>query len=99
MDSFDFKTKKSEQVVTNVLNKLKKLGKGIVLTHDFQQATARAMPELLRQLKSGGYKIVQVTAKGSLDTLAQYDDMIIKQLGAGLATTRSTSSVVRTISE
>ena len=99
MDSFDFKTKKSEQVITNVLNKLKKLGKGIVLIHDFQQATARAMPELLRQLKSGGYKIVQVNAKGSLDTLAQYDDMIIKQLGSGTATTRSTSSVVRTISE
>jgi hypothetical protein len=28
--------------------------------HDFQHATAEAMPELLRQLKAGGYKIVHM---------------------------------------
>ena len=40
-DSFDFKMKKPEQVVQSVMDKLKKLGKGIVLMHDFQHATAR----------------------------------------------------------
>ena len=33
MDSFDFKICKPEQVVTSVMTKLKKRGKGIVLLH------------------------------------------------------------------
>jgi hypothetical protein len=45
------------------VSKLKKHGKGIVLMHDFQHATSMALPELLVQLKSNGYKIVQVKAK------------------------------------
>ena len=36
LDSFDFKIKKPEQVVQSVMTKLKKLGKGIILMHDFQ---------------------------------------------------------------
>ena len=40
MDSFDFKMRKPEQVITSVMKKLEKHGKGIILMHDFQQATA-----------------------------------------------------------
>ncbi|MGB8070338.1 MAG: polysaccharide deacetylase family protein, partial [Pseudolabrys sp.] len=40
MDSFDFKMRKPEQVVTSVMKKLEKHGIGIILMHDFQQATA-----------------------------------------------------------
>src|SRR5581483_9060759 len=58
LDSFDFKIKKPEQVVKSVMTKLQKHGKGIVLMHDFQHATSLALPELLAQLKAGGYKIV-----------------------------------------
>ena len=58
-DSFDFKMKKPEQVVQSVMTKLKKYGKGIVLMHDFQHATADGIAELLKQLKADGYKIVQ----------------------------------------
>ena len=47
MDSFDFKMSKPEQVVASVMAKLKKNGKGIVLMHDFQHATAEAAPALL----------------------------------------------------
>jgi len=36
---FRLQDKKPEQVITNVLNKLRKFGKGIVLVHDFQPAT------------------------------------------------------------
>ena len=42
MDSFDFKMRKPEQVRQSVMAKLKKHGKGIVLMHDFQHATAEA---------------------------------------------------------
>ena len=62
MDSFDFKLRKPEQVINAVMTKLKKFGKGIVLMHDFQQSTSHAVPELLAQLKAGGYKIVHMKA-------------------------------------
>jgi peptidoglycan/xylan/chitin deacetylase (PgdA/CDA1 family) len=71
MDSFDFKKRKPEQVIVSVMTQLKKHGKGIVLLHDFQHATSLALPELLVQLKAGGYKIVQVLAKQSLQTLPE----------------------------
>src|SRR6202043_2801656 len=78
IDSFDFKIHKPEQVIASVLAKLKKHGKGIVLMHDFQRATAEAAPELLRQLKANGYKVVFLKAKAPLQTIASYDAMIVK---------------------
>jgi peptidoglycan/xylan/chitin deacetylase (PgdA/CDA1 family) len=99
MDSFDFKMRKSEQVVDSVMSKLKKHGKGIVLMHDFQHATSMALPELLVQLKSNGYKIVQVKAKEPVQTLAEYDQQLEKELGGDTGKSRPILSVVRTISE
>ena len=49
LDSFDFKARNAQQVVRRVMTKLDKLGKGIILMHDFQKHTAEALPELLRQ--------------------------------------------------
>jgi peptidoglycan/xylan/chitin deacetylase (PgdA/CDA1 family) len=63
MDSFDFKMRKPDQVIKSVMAKLAKHGKGIILMHDFQHATSEAAPELLKQLKAGGYKVVQVVGK------------------------------------
>ena len=62
-------------MVKSAMTKLAKNGKGILLMHDFQHATAEAMPELLRQLKAGGYKIVHMVPKEPVTTLAEYDDM------------------------
>jgi peptidoglycan/xylan/chitin deacetylase (PgdA/CDA1 family) len=99
MDSFDFKIRKPEQVVVSVMTKLKKRGKGIVLLHDFQHPTSLALPELLAQLKAGGYKIVQIKSKDPMKTLPEYDEAIMKEFGGNTVSTRPTSSVVRTISE
>jgi len=99
MDSFDFKLRKPEQVVASVMTKLKKRGKGIVLLHDFQYPTSLALPELLAQLKAGGYKIVLAKSKDPVKTLPEYDEAIIKEFGGGTVSSRPTSSVVRTISE
>jgi peptidoglycan/xylan/chitin deacetylase (PgdA/CDA1 family) len=99
MDSFDFKTKRAELVVTNVMTKLKKFGKGIVLMHDFQGATADAMPTLLTQLKSNGYKIVLLTARDTVKTIASYDEAVTKNTKLPTVSERPTSNVVRTISE
>ena len=98
-DSFDFKMRKPEQVRQSVMAKLKKHGKGIVLMHDFQHATAEAAAGLLNDLKAGGYKVVFMKPKSDRTTIASYDEMILKQVKAPGGDGRPTSSVVRTISE
>jgi peptidoglycan/xylan/chitin deacetylase (PgdA/CDA1 family) len=79
IDTFDFKIHKPEDVVKSVMTKLAKNGKGILLMHDFQRGTAEAMPEILRQLKAGGYKIVHMVPKDAVATLPKYDDMVRAQ--------------------
>jgi peptidoglycan/xylan/chitin deacetylase (PgdA/CDA1 family) len=97
MDSLDFKIRKPDQVIASVMTKLKRDGKGIILMHDFQKATAEAAPELLRQLKANGYKVVFVKAKAPLQTIASYDDMIVKNMKLPTLNDHPTASVVRTI--
>jgi peptidoglycan/xylan/chitin deacetylase (PgdA/CDA1 family) len=98
-DSFDFKLKKPDLVVKSVMDKLKKHGKGIVLMHDFQHGTATAMPELLNQMKAGGYRIVHLKAKAPVQTIAEYDALVLKDQKLPTVSDRPTASVVRTISE
>jgi peptidoglycan/xylan/chitin deacetylase (PgdA/CDA1 family) len=97
MDSFDFKMHKPEQVIASVMKKLEKHGKGIVLMHDFQQATAKAAPDLLKKLKEGGYKVVQVVGKTPTEPKKEYVDIVLKEMGGGLETARPMSSVIKTI--
>jgi peptidoglycan/xylan/chitin deacetylase (PgdA/CDA1 family) len=97
LDSFDFKSRKPEQVITAVMNKLKKHGKGMVLMHDFQQVTAHALPELLNQLKAGGYKIVHMKSRDRLASLPQYDELLKKDSKLPTVSERPTTSVVRTV--
>ena len=61
------------------MSQLEKHGKGIILMHAFQHNTAEALPELIRQLKAGGYKIVHIVPKGQLTTLPKYDEMVKQQ--------------------
>lgn len=100
LDSTDFKLTKPEAVIKSVMTKLEKNGKGIVLMHDFKPATAEAMPELLRQLKAAGFKIVHMVPKSQLASLPKYDDMVrAKDKFSNANNTRPESSVVKTISE
>jgi peptidoglycan/xylan/chitin deacetylase (PgdA/CDA1 family) len=99
LDSFDFKASKPQQVIDTIMKKLDKLGKGIILMHDFQKHTAEALPELLRKLKDNGYKVVQMKAKAPVQTIAQYDDDIVKDVKLPTVSSRPVSSVVQTISE
>jgi len=99
LDSFDFKASKSDKVIETVMRKVEKLGKGIILMHDFQKHTAEALPELLKKLKAGGYKVVAMRAKAPVQTLAQYDEEVVKDLKLPTVSSRPVSSVVQTISE
>jgi peptidoglycan/xylan/chitin deacetylase (PgdA/CDA1 family) len=98
MDSFDFTARRPEQVVNKVMTKLQKFGKGIILMHDFQKVTAEAVPDLLNQLKAGGYKVVHMRAKGTATTIAKYDELMKKEAHK-LPTLdqRPTASVVRDV--
>jgi peptidoglycan/xylan/chitin deacetylase (PgdA/CDA1 family) len=100
IDTFDFKLRRPEDVVKSAMTKLAKNGKGILLMHDFQHVTAEAMPELLRQLKAGGFKIVHMVPKEPVTTLAKYEEMVRAQDKYSITNNaRSESSVVKTISE
>jgi hypothetical protein len=81
------------------MKKVDKLGKGIILMHDFQKHTAEALPELLNRLKAGGYKVVAMRAKFPVQTLPHYDEELIKDAKLPTVTTRPVSSVVTTVSE
>jgi peptidoglycan/xylan/chitin deacetylase (PgdA/CDA1 family) len=100
IDTFDFKLRKPDDVIKSAMTKLAKNGKGILLMHDFQHNTAEALPELLRQLKAGGYKIVHMVPKDSVTTLPKYDEMVRAQDKFSASNnTRPESSVVKTISQ
>jgi peptidoglycan/xylan/chitin deacetylase (PgdA/CDA1 family) len=99
LDSFDFKASKPQQVIDVTMKKLDKLGKGIILMHDFHKHTAEALPALLRRLKDGGYKVVKMTAKAPVQTIAQYDEELLKDAKLPTVSSRPVNSVVQTISE
>jgi peptidoglycan/xylan/chitin deacetylase (PgdA/CDA1 family) len=99
LDSFDFRAKDAAQIVNTVMTKLDKSGKGIILMHDFQKHTAEALPTLLGRLKAGGYKVVQLRAKAALQTLAEYDEGLVKDMKLPTASTRPLGNVVQTVSQ
>jgi peptidoglycan/xylan/chitin deacetylase (PgdA/CDA1 family) len=96
-DSFDFKMRRPEQVRKSVMEKLKKHGKGIILMHDFQHATADAIGQILDDLKAGGYRIVQMRPRDQLSSLPEYDAIVMKEIKNPNVSTRPVESVVRTI--
>ena len=99
INSRDFKLHKPEDVIKSVMSQLEKHGKGIILMHDFKHHTAEAMPELIRQLKAGGYKVVHMVPKGELTTVPKYDEMLAHEDKLSSNNTRPESSVIRTIGE
>ena len=99
IDSVDYKPQTADHLVKSLMQKLDKRGKGILLMHDIHKRTAQALPVILAQLKAKGYKIVYMTAKFPVTTLAEYDQAIEKdakglpQVGAE----RPMSSIVKTV--
>lgn len=99
VDSFDYKSKDAAQIVNTVMTRLDKQGKGIILMHDLQKHTATALPALLRRLKAGGYKVVHMRSKVQLETLAEYDAVLVKDRKLPAVSSRSISNVVQTVTE
>src|SRR5882757_1082306 len=99
VDSNDFKSKSSDEVIKNVMTGLDKEHKGIILMHDLQKHTAQALPTLLRRLKAGGYKVVWMKAKTQLETLPEYDAMMVKNEKVPTASARPLGNVIQTVNE
>ena len=97
LDSFDFKARSGDVVIKNVMGKLEKKGKGIILLHDFQKHTAQVIGTLLDQMKAKGYKVVHMRAKTQVTTLAEFDAMAKAAFKAPTSDDRPTESVVKTV--
>ena len=50
----------SARIASNVVSRLKSVGKGIILFHDIKKTTAEALDPLLTELEKDGYKVVHV---------------------------------------
>jgi len=50
----------NREVARRAINRIEARGKGILLLHDIQPATALALPDILKELKARGFKIVHV---------------------------------------
>jgi peptidoglycan/xylan/chitin deacetylase (PgdA/CDA1 family) len=79
VDSKDYMTTSPSAVIGRVLGGLAKSRKGIILMHDIQASTARAMPTLLAELKARGYNVVHIRPKAEVQTVAQYDARVLEQ--------------------
>jgi peptidoglycan/xylan/chitin deacetylase (PgdA/CDA1 family) len=99
VDSWDFKIKKPEELTRSLIAKVQKAGRGIILMHDFQKVTSIALPQILDQLHKNGFKVVHMVPKGTLTTLPQYDEAVLKENKLPTLTTQPTQNVVRTINQ
>src|ERR1700736_5991815 len=50
----------SQEVARRAIERIEARGRGILLLHDIQPATALALPDILKELKTRGFKIVHV---------------------------------------
>jgi peptidoglycan/xylan/chitin deacetylase (PgdA/CDA1 family) len=51
---------KAEEIARRAIDRMEAKGRGIMLLHDIQPATALALPTILRELKARGFKVVHV---------------------------------------
>jgi len=70
VDSSDYRTKSPDKLTTNVLKGLIKTGGGIILFHDIHAVTAKALPNVLDELKRHGFHVVQLVPKSPVEALA-----------------------------
>jgi peptidoglycan/xylan/chitin deacetylase (PgdA/CDA1 family) len=60
--SDDWRGISSDEIVRRVMTRLDAKSRGIILMHDIHEHTVAALPELLKQLKEHGYRVVQIVA-------------------------------------
>jgi peptidoglycan-N-acetylglucosamine deacetylase len=81
VDSKDYRTRDPSAVQSKVMADLARQRKGIILFHDIHASTARALPSLLAELKAKGFKVVHITPKEEVATVAEFDGQALQELG------------------
>ncbi|MGE0857428.1 MAG: polysaccharide deacetylase family protein, partial [Hyphomicrobiaceae bacterium] len=81
VDAYDYRSHDVKKMQNNILKGLEKKGKGILLFHDIQPATAAGLSNLLDELKARNFKIVHLVPKAPATTLATFDQMAAKEAG------------------
>lgn len=65
LDVDDWRKIGASEVLHLALSRLEAKGRGVLLLHDIQPATAQMLPALLKELKRRGYRVVQVVPAGA----------------------------------
>jgi peptidoglycan/xylan/chitin deacetylase (PgdA/CDA1 family) len=76
IDSRDFETRDAPTVYERVMRGVTSKRKGIILFHDIQASTARALPRILDELRAHKFRVVHLVAKAGAETLAEYDERV-----------------------
>jgi peptidoglycan/xylan/chitin deacetylase (PgdA/CDA1 family) len=71
VDSLDWTDISEEQLVADTIKALEKSGRGILLMHDIQPVTARALPLLLDELKRRNFRVVHVVPAAAPNAAAK----------------------------
>jgi peptidoglycan/xylan/chitin deacetylase (PgdA/CDA1 family) len=58
----DWRHISARQVLQRAVDRLEAKGKGVLLLHDIQPATALALPDLLKELKARGFRVVHAVS-------------------------------------
>jgi peptidoglycan-N-acetylglucosamine deacetylase len=86
IDSKDYFSRDPNGMQRRVLAALAAKGKGIILMHDIQPATANGLKGLLDQLHAKGFKVVHIVAKAPTATIAEFDSAVEKSFKTKSAT-------------
>ncbi len=78
VDSKDYTSRDPKAMQRRVMAGLAGKRKGIILMHDIQPATARGIKGLLDELHDKGFKVVHIVPKGTVNSVAEYDEIVAK---------------------
>lgn len=73
IDSYDSRGLSAERIVRHTMKLLRNRGRGIILFHDIKRTTAAALPQILRELKQDGFRVVHMVAAQAASPVAEYD--------------------------
>lgn len=70
----------SSRLTRRVLQHTKRRNGGILLFHDIKKVTARALPQILKGLKAGGYQVVHIRPKEPVSLQTRFDKANLKRM-------------------
>ena len=73
IDSYDYRTRNADRVHRTIMRQLASKKKGILLFHDIQISTARAIKRVLNSLHARGFRIVHLKASEPARSIQAYD--------------------------